>query len=63
MLTNKETITKGYTKQELTVFKNTVAALAAAVIKQWEKDGCPKKDEQTIKAWKAVLQEARRDVD
>ena len=63
MLTDRETLNEGYTKQELTVFKNTVAALAAAVIKQWEKDGCPKKDEQTIKAWKGVLEEAQRDVD
>lgn len=59
MLTNKETITEGYTKEELTVFKNTVAALAAAVIKQWKKDGCPKKDKDTIKAWQAVLEEAQ----
>lgn len=49
---------KKYTKAELTVFKNTVAALAAAVIKQWKLDGCPEQDREIIKAWEAVLQEA-----
>lgn len=49
---------KKYTKTELMVFKNTVAALAAAVIKQWKEDGCPEQDKPVIEAWKAVLQEA-----
>lgn len=50
---------KPWTKQELTCFSNSVAALAAAVIENWKKDGCPKKDEQTIKAWKGVLKAAK----
>lgn len=56
-------MSKKYTKAELTVFKNTVAALAAAVIKQWKLDGCPEQDKPVIEAWKAVLEEAQRDVD
>lgn len=48
-----------YMKAELTVFKNTVAALAAAVIKQWKLDGCPEQDREIIKAWQAVLEEAQ----
>ena len=56
-------MSKKYTKAELTVFKNTVAALAAAVIKQWKLDGCPEQDKEIIKAWQAVLEEAQRDAD
>lgn len=52
-----------YTKAELTVFKNTLAALAAAVIRQWKEDGCPEQDKPVIEAWEAVLQEAQRDAD
>lgn len=50
---------KKYTKQELSLFKNTVVALAAAVIKQWKLDGCPEQDREIIKAWEAVLEEAQ----
>lgn len=56
-------MSKKYTKAELTVFKNTVAALAAAVIKQWKLDGEPEQDKEIIKAWQAVLEEAQNDVD
>ena len=48
-----------YTKQELTVFSNSVAALAAAVIKQWKDDGCPEQDRPIIQAWQAVLDAAK----
>lgn len=46
---------KPWTKQELTVYANGTIALAKAVIKQWEKDGRPKRDEQAIQYWKGVV--------
>ena len=46
---------KPWTKQELTVYSNGTMALAKAVITQWKKDGCPKRDEQAIKYWKSVV--------
>ena len=48
---------KSWTKQELTVYSNGTIALAKAVIKQWEKDGCPKRDEQAINYWKEVVKQ------
>ena len=48
---------KPWTKQELTVYTNGTLALAKAVIEQWKKDGCPKRDEQAIKYWKGVVQQ------
>lgn len=48
---------KPWTKQELTVYSNGTIALAKAVIKQWEKDGCPKRDEQAINYWKEVVKQ------
>lgn len=44
-----------YTKEELTVFSNGPAALAAAVIKQWQADGSPKSSESVINMWKNIL--------
>ena len=46
---------KPWTKQELTVYANGTLALAKAVIEQWKKDGCPKRDEQAIEYWKCVV--------
>ena len=46
---------KPWTKQELTVYANGTLALAKAVIEQWKKDGCPKRDEQAIQYWKGVV--------
>lgn len=48
---------KPWTKQELTVYSNGTIALAKAVITQWKKDGCPKRDEQAIKYWKGVIKQ------
>lgn len=46
---------KPWTKQELTVYANGTLALAKAVIEQWKKDGCPKRDEQAIQYWKGII--------
>lgn len=46
---------KPWTRQELTVYTNGTLALAKAVIVQWKKDGCPKRDEQAIKYWKGIV--------
>lgn len=48
---------KPWTKQELTVYANGTIALAKAVIKQWEKDGRPKRDEQAIQYWKGIVKQ------
>lgn len=48
---------KPWTKQELTVYANGTLALAKAVIEQWKKDGCPKRDEQAINYWKEVVKQ------
>lgn len=48
---------KPWTKQELTVYTNGILALAKAVIEQWKKDGCPKRDEQVIEYWKEVVKQ------
>lgn len=52
---------KPWTKQELTVYANGTLALAKAVIEQWKKDGCPKRDEQAIKYWKGVVSSFEQD--
>lgn len=44
-----------WTRQELTIYTNGTLALAKAVIEQWKKDGCPKRDKQAIKYWKEVI--------
>lgn len=46
---------KPWTRQELTVYSNGTLALAVAVVDQWKKDGCPKRDEQAIKYWQGVI--------
>ena len=48
---------KSWTRQELTVHTNGTLALAEAVVEQWKKDGCPKRDEQAIKYWKGVIKQ------
>lgn len=48
---------KPWTKQELTVHTNGTLALAEAVVEQWKKDGCPKRDEQAIEYWKGVIKQ------
>lgn len=45
---------KPWTKEELTLRLGPVE-LAKAVIEQWKKDGCPKRDEQAIKYWQGVI--------
>ena len=50
---------KPWTKKELSLFKNGIAALAAAVIRQWELDGCPERDEQVVKEWKGIFNAAQ----
>lgn len=51
-----------YTKQELQLHKNAVAAIASAVLQQWKADGCPEND-YSIKIWKGVLRNAIRSSD
>ena len=48
---------KPWTRQELTVHTNGTLALAEAVVEQWKKDGCPKRDEQAIQYWKGVIKQ------
>lgn len=48
---------KPWTRQELTVHINGTLALAEAVVEQWKKDGCPKRDERAIKYWKGVIKQ------
>ena len=48
---------KPWTRQELTVHANGTLALAEAVVEQWKKDGCPKKDTQAIQYWKGVIKQ------
>lgn len=47
-----------YTKEELSVFANGIAALANRVIKQWQLDGSPKNAEQSIELWKKISDKA-----
>lgn len=48
---------KPWTRQELIVHTNGTLALAEAVVEQWKKDGCPKRDKQAIKYWKGVIKQ------
>ncbi len=48
-----------YTKQEMQLYTNAVAAIASAVLQQWKADGCPE-DDYSIKIWKGVLRNAIR---
>jgi len=48
-----------YTKQEMQLYTNAVAAIASAVLQQWKADGCPE-DDYSIKIWKGVLRNAMR---
>lgn len=48
---------EGWSKSELRVHKDGIAALAAAVVKQWIEDGKPKADAEGIKPWLAILEE------
>ena len=47
-----------WTKNELQLWKNPVAALAAAVIRQWHEDGEPESSKEVIGAWAAIYDEA-----
>lgn len=47
---------KPWTRQELRLRQGPVE-LAKAVIEQWKKDGCPKRDEQAIKYWKEIIKQ------
>lgn len=46
----------GWTKKELQIWKNPVASLAAAVIRQWHKDGQPEVSKDCILEWANILQ-------
>ena len=45
---------KPWTKEELTLRQGPVE-LAKAVIEQWKRDGCPKRDAEAIKYWKGIV--------
>lgn len=45
---------KPWTKEELTLRQGPVE-LAKAVIEQWKRDGCPKRDAEAINYWKGVV--------
>ena len=47
-----------WTAEELQIYKNPVAALAYAVLKQWIVDGKPKSYETEVKKWKEIFKEA-----
>lgn len=47
-----------WTKNELQLWKNPVAALAAAVIRQWHEDGEPESSKEVIASWAAIYDEA-----
>jgi len=55
----QESDKQGYTKQEMQLYTNAVAAIASAVLQQWKADGCPE-DDYSIKIWKGVLRNAIR---
>ena len=55
----QESDKQGYTKQEMQLYTNAVAAIASAVLQQWKADGCPE-DDYSIKIWKGVLRNAMR---
>lgn len=42
------------------LWENPVAALAAAVIRQWHEDGEPESSKEVIDAWKSIYDEAIR---
>ena len=48
-----------WTKEEMRQYQNGPAALAAAVIKQWHKDGEPAACKKAISLWQKVYDEAR----
>lgn len=45
-----------WSDKELTVHKNGVQALAAAVFEQWEKDGKPAADKEGAEIWQKISQ-------
>lgn len=47
-------------KHEMQLWENPVAALAAAVIRQWHEDGEPESSKEVIDAWKSIYDEAVR---
>ena len=57
MSTATQSKDRPWTRQELTVHTNGTLALAEAVVEQWKKDGCPKRDEQAIQYWKGVIKQ------
>lgn len=57
MSTATQSKDKPWTRQELTVHTNGTLALAEAVVEQWKKDGCPKRDERAIEYWKGVIKQ------
>ena len=48
-----------WTREELRRYRNGPAALAAAVIRQWHKDGQPAACKKSISLWQKVYDEAR----
>lgn len=47
-----------WTKRELEMYGNPVAALAAAVVRQWKLDGSPESGREAAELWEKVYDEA-----
>lgn len=52
-----------WSREELSVFKDGIAALSAAVYKQWVKDGKPDADRKGIEPWIGILRQKGADYD
>lgn len=49
-----------WTREELTVYTEPIAALAISVIKQWVIDGKPESGKAAIDEWFKILNEANK---
>lgn len=49
-----------WTREELTVYKEPITALAKAVIKQWAIDGKPESGKAAIDEWFKILNEVNK---
>ncbi len=56
----KQKAGSGWRREELRVYQDGVQALAAAVLRQWKKDGMPKSDLEGVEPWARVVEEAEK---